>query len=81
VLYPALQRAGIQRVKHASGFHAFRRAMGKAVRKPAGLEVAAVQLSHKNMTTTDEHYNDRDRDDLIAAAQIAERILAVCPQP
>ncbi len=81
VLYPTLQRAGIQRVKHASGFHAFRRAMGKEVGKRAGLEVAAVQLSHKNMTTTDEHYNDRDRDDLIAAAQIAERILAVCPQP
>ena len=81
VLYPALQRAGVERVKRASGFHAFRRAMGKAVRKQAGLEVAAVQLSHKNMTTTDEHYNDRDRDDLIAAAQAAERILSVCPQP
>jgi hypothetical protein len=42
--------------------------------------MAAVQLSHKNTTTIDEHYNDRDRDDLIAAAQMAEGILAVCPQ-
>ena len=42
--------------------------MGKAVGKQSGLEMASVQLSHKNMTTTDEHYNDRDRDDLIAAA-------------
>jgi len=79
-LYPALQRAGIQRVKHASGFHAFRRAMRKEVCKRAGLEVADVQLSHKNMITIDEHYNDRDRDDLMAAAQVAERVLAVCAQ-
>jgi hypothetical protein len=25
-----------------------------------GLELAAVQLGHKRMTTTDEHYNERD---------------------
>jgi integrase len=80
VLYPALQRAGVPRIPRASGFHAFRRAMGKAVRKQGGLEMASVQLSHKNMTTTDEHYNDRDRDDLIAAAQMAEQVLTVCPQ-
>jgi hypothetical protein len=54
--------------------------MGTGVRKKAGLELASVQLSHKNMTTTDEHYNGRDRDDLIAAAQMAEQIFAVCPQ-
>jgi integrase len=80
VLYPALQRAGIKREKRASGFHAFRRALGKAVRKQSGIEMASVQLSHKSMVTTDEHYNDRDRDDLIAAAQLAEQVLAVCPQ-
>jgi hypothetical protein len=80
VLYPALQRVGIKRELRASGFHAFRRAMGKAVRKEAGLEMASIQLSHKNMTRTDEHYNDRDRDDLIAAAKMAEQVLAVCPQ-
>jgi hypothetical protein len=53
--------------------------MGTAVPKKAGLELASVQLSHKNMTTTDEHYS-RDRDDLIAAAEMAEQVLAVRPQ-
>ena len=79
ILYPALRRAGVERVKFASGFHAFRRAAGKEVRKRAGLEMAAVQLSHKNMMTTDEHYNNRDHDDLVAAARLAESIFAVCP--
>ena len=40
------------------------RATSKCLRKAAGLEVTAVQLRHKQMTTTDEHYNDRDMDDL-----------------
>jgi hypothetical protein len=48
--------------------------MSKAVRKESGLELVAVQLSHENMTTTTSTYNDKDRDDLIAAAQLAERI-------
>ncbi|MBI4473464.1 MAG: site-specific integrase, partial [Acidobacteria bacterium] len=68
ILYPALQRAGVQRIPRASGFHAFRRAIGKHLRKIAGLEVASVQLSHKSMATTDEHYNGRDRDDIVRAA-------------
>ncbi|HET9943516.1 MAG TPA: hypothetical protein VFR05_09260, partial [Terriglobia bacterium] len=46
------------------GFHAFRRAASKYLRKASGLELAAVQLGHKRMTTTDEHYNDRNMDDL-----------------
>lgn len=56
VLYPVLDRCEIRRcVPRASGFHAFRRAAGKYLRKEAGLELAAVQLGHKRMTTTDEH--------------------------
>lgn len=38
----------------------------------SGLELAAVQLGHKRMTTTDEHYNDRDMDDLKRAAELIE---------
>jgi len=34
--------------------------------------VAAVQLGHKRMTTTDEHYNYRDMDDLKKAAELVE---------
>ena len=64
VLYPVLDRCGIKRTPRADGFHAFRRAASKYLRKVGGLELAAVQLGHKRMTTTDEHYNDRDMDDL-----------------
>jgi integrase len=63
VLYPVLDRCRIKRTPRADGFHAFRRATSKYLRKAGGLELAAVQLGHKRMTTTDEHYNDRDMDD------------------
>jgi integrase len=56
----------------ADGFHAFRRAASKYSRKAGGLELAAIQLGHKRMTTTDEHYNDRDMDDLKKAAELIE---------
>ena len=72
VLYPVLDRCGIQRTPRADGFHAFRRAASKYLRKTGGLELAAVQLGHKRMTTTDEHYNDRDMDDLKRAAELIE---------
>jgi len=81
VLYPALQRAGVERVRFASGFHAFRRAMGKHLRKAAGLELASVQLSHKHMSTTDDHYNDTDDSDIVQAAQLVEATLSeFCPR-
>ena len=73
VLYPVLDRCGIKRTPRADGFHAFRRAASKYLRKAVGLELAAVQLGHKRMTTTDEHYNDRDMDDLKKAAELIER--------
>ena len=41
--------------------------------RSTGLELAAVQLGHKRMTTTDEHYNDRDMDDLKKAAELIEK--------
>ncbi len=72
VLYPVLDRCGIKRTPRADGFHAFRRAASKYLRKAGGLELAAVQLGHKRMTTTDEHYNDRDMDDLKRAAELIE---------
>jgi len=62
VLYPVLDRCGI------------RRAASKYLRKAGGLELAAVQLGHKRMTTTDEHYNDRDMDDLKRAAELIEGV-------
>ena len=81
VLYPVLDRCGIKRTPRADGFHAFRRATSKYLRKASGLELAAVQLGHKRMTTTDEHYNDRDMDDLKKAAELVESafILSFAP--
>ena len=73
VLYPVLDRCGIKRTPRADGFHAFRRATSKYLRKAGGLELAAVQLGHKRMTTTDEHYNDRDMEDLKKAAELIEK--------
>jgi integrase len=72
VLYPVLDRCGIKRTPRADGFHGFRRATGRYLRKNSGLELAAVQLGHKRMTTTDEHYNDRDFEDLKKAAELVE---------
>jgi integrase len=72
VLYPTLERCGIKRTPRADGFHAFPRATSKYLQKASGLELAAVQLGHKRMTTTDEHYNDRDKDDLKKAAELVE---------
>jgi len=46
VLYPVLDRCGIKRTPRADGFHAFRRAASKYLRKAGGLELAAVQLGH-----------------------------------
>jgi len=81
VLYPALERCGIKRTPRADGFHAFRRATSKYLRKASGLELAAVQLGHKRMTTTDEHYNDRDLDDLKKAAELVESAFGISFAP
>jgi integrase len=82
VHYPALQPVGVDRIKHASGLRAFRRAAGKLLRKQSGLEMAAVQLGHSQMTTTDKHYNNRDSADVIAAANIVENAFGeFCPRP
>lgn len=77
VLYPVLDRCGIKRTPRADGFHAFRRATSKYLRKVSGLELAAVQLGHKRMTTTDEHYNDRDLEDLKKAAELVENAFGI----
>ena len=81
VLYPVLDRCGIKRIPRADGFHAFRRATSKYLRKASGLELAAVQLGHKRMTTTDDHYNDRDLEDLRKAAELVESAFGISFAP
>ena len=83
VLYPALDRCSIPRTPRGSGFHAFRRAASKYIRQHAGLELAAVQLGHKQMTTTDTFYNERDLADKKRAAELIERAILgrLAPEP
>jgi hypothetical protein len=48
VLYPALQRAGVERVSRASGFHAFRRQW--AQQSPRRLDLSSPQCSCRTRT-------------------------------
>jgi hypothetical protein len=43
--------------------------------------MAAVQVGHKGMTTTDEHYNDRDLEDLKKAAELVETAFGISLPP
>ena len=54
---------------------------GTTLRKAGRHELTAVQLGHKQVTTTDEHYNERDMDDLKKAAELIERALGTSFAP
>jgi len=57
VLYPALDRAGIERVLRSSGFHAFRHAGSSIINELTGdLKLSQVQLGHKRLSTTANIY-------------------------
>ena len=57
VLYPAMERAGIQRTKRAHGFHVFRHSTG-SILFDAGEDVKSIQeyLRHSRLTTTMDVY-------------------------
>jgi integrase len=63
VLYPAVDRAGVERLPRQSGFHAFRHAGSSIINELTGdLKLAQIQLGHKRITTTANiytHANDR----------------------
>jgi integrase len=70
VLYPALERLRIPRIKGASGFHAFRHTAGSIVEARTGrLKLAQRLLRHSNVSTTAGIY--------IHTTQQAEREAAV----
>lgn len=57
VLYPALDRLRIPRLKGASGFHAFRHTAGSVVEARTGrLKLAQRLLRHSNLSTTADIY-------------------------
>jgi integrase len=57
VLYPAIDRAGIERSPRASGFHAFRHAGSCIINHRTGdLKLSQIQLGHQRITTTADIY-------------------------
>src|SRR5947209_9078119 len=70
VLYPAMDKAGIDRGRRTHGFHIFRHTGGSIVRAQTGdIKLAQVQLSHAQLSTTSDVYVHTNEDDLKRAAE------------
>jgi integrase len=70
VLYPAMDKAGIDRGLRTHGFHIFRHTGGSIVRAQTGdIKLAQVQLSHARLSTTSDVYVHTNDDDLKKAAE------------
>ncbi len=70
VLYPAMDKAGIDRGFRTHGFHIFRHTGGSIVRAQTGdMKLAQLQLSHAQMATTSDVYVHTDEGDLKKAAE------------
>jgi integrase len=69
-LYPAMDKAGIDRGLRTHGFHIFRHTGGSIVRAQTGdIKLAQVQLSHAQLSTTSDVYVHTNEDDLRRAAE------------
>ena len=65
VLYPAMDRAGIERQSRTHGFHIFRHSAGSIIHKQTGsMKLAQVQLGHATMAMTSDVYVHTDHDQL-----------------
>jgi integrase len=74
VLYVALDRLRIPRLKGASGFHAFRHTAGSVVEQRTGrLKLAQKLLRHSNVSTTADIYTHTSRESEREAALALER--------
>ena len=70
VLYPAMDKAGIDRGFRTHGFHIFRHTGGSIVRAQTGdIKLAQVQLSHAQLATTSDIYVHMNDGDLKRAAE------------
>ena len=57
VLYPAMERAGIERIKGAHGFHVFKHSAGSLVHaQTKDLKMAQEFLRHSSIDTTADVY-------------------------
>jgi integrase len=74
LLYPALDRLRIPRLKGASGFHAFRHTAGSVVEQRTGrLKLAQKLLRHSNLSTTADIYTHTTKQAEREAAVALER--------
>ena len=75
VLYPAVDRAGIQRVSRSSGFHAFRHAGSSIINEVTGdLKLSQIQLGHKRISTTANMYTHTNMRQVERAGEVAKEI-------
>ena len=78
VLYPAVDRAGIERLARNSGFHAFRHAGSSIINELTGdLKLSQVQMGHKRLSTTANIYTHTNERHVERAGEVlAEAILS-----
>ena len=81
MLYPAMDRAAIDRGKRTHGFHIFRHTGGSIVRTVTGdMKLAQLQLGHSRMSTTSGIYVHTNEQDIQRAGEaLAETIAKVLP--
>jgi integrase len=76
VLYPALDRAGIERGKRSSGFHTFRHSAASFINAQTGnLKLAQTLLGHSTIDMTGNVYTHVDAKEQRVAAEALERAI------
>ena len=82
VLYPAVDRAEIERGPRTHGFHIFRHSAGSIIHKKTGsMKLAQIQLGHADMGTTANIYVHTDEEQLKYAAEVLAEAISpsFCP--
>ncbi len=82
VLYPAMDRAEIERGPRTHGFHIFRHSAGSIIHKKTGsMKLAQIQLGHADMGTTANIYVHTDEEQLKYAAEVLAEAISpsFCP--
>lgn len=81
-LYPAMDRAEIERGPRTHGFHIFRHSAGSIIHKKTGsMKLAQIQLGHADMGTTANIYVHTDEEQLKYAAEVLAEAISpsFCP--
>jgi integrase len=76
VLYPVLDRLGIQRTSRAAGFHTFRHSAASIINQETGnLKLAQRFLGHSNLSTTADVYTHTSTEAERSAAHALEQAI------